>query len=246
MIRKRLLLLAVSLSIGTAAAAAIAVTRPGSGDAGDLSALPEVAPGVELIPVGANVSAVFDPAIGAPRLDPSATWGDSSSVEDNARAFNTPEPGVPSSWLPGDVDVAQGRLLLTGLGPSSRAIYAYPTAKGRLCAGLGGFSGGCLQGFFKDAPADWTVGDPDGRPGGEPVLVWGIIPDSVKDVRVVVNGHEQSAVVANNAYFFQAADNSLSPSAIEALTLVFVDGATQEITLETGGDGGIEDLVPAP
>jgi hypothetical protein len=219
-----MILSGVFLLVGLSAACGVLLLRPSGGGAGDFSSVPEVAPGVEMIPVQADVSSVFGVSA-APLMKSSSDVG-GSTLNDAATRLATPNADVPADWLPGNADLTRARLLMSGLGVASRSIYAYPTDKGKLCAGLSGSTAGCLIGFPTKAPIDWTFIPPT---DGEPAIVWGIAPDFVAHVTVIVKGEQHSATLRNNAYFFQA--SSADITAFDGLQLSLTDGTTRNIPL---------------
>jgi hypothetical protein len=237
---KRTLLFSSSLIVGLGAALLLALFHPGIGGAGDTGSIPEVAAGVEMIPAQGVVSSVFDEGSSAPKLSTSSEVQHSASLEKAASDLSAPQAGVPNTWLPGNADLSRAHALMTGLGTAHRMIYAYPTDKGKLCAGLTGVSSGCLPGFFKNAPIDWTFIPPNGN---EPALVWGIAPDSIEQVGVIVDGVTHIATLENNAYFFQAP--TTNTVAFDALIINLADGSTRTVPLPsedaiTGGAGDIK------
>lgn len=140
-------------------------------------------------------------------------------------ALTSPAPGVPEEWQPGAArnDL---RILLAGLGPSSRSIFAFTSTKGRVCFGLTGFTSGCSAGMPAFERVTVTTGDPDAGGTGEPALVWGFARDGVSRVEVVVAGERFGARLANNAYFFQLPNGALPTSAIEAIVVSVGDRST--------------------
>lgn len=141
---------------------------------------------------------------------------------------------VPEDFAAGTPSLSDLRLALAGLGEAQRAIFVVRTSKGRVCAGLTGFSGGCYQGLPAGVYLDAMAADPDG-PGGEPALVWGITRDGVQSVDVVVDGRPYAATIGRNAYFFQLADNRTSADAIQTIVAHLPNGETRSLPVPHAG-----------
>jgi hypothetical protein len=148
------------------------------------------------------------------------------------------DSNVPEEFLPGKAQAGALRIAMAGLGASKRTIYLVRTAKGRICAGLTGFSSGCLAGLPLDTPLTAHSADPDQNGSGEPALVWGVVRDLVQRIDVIVNGQPQPAELARNAYFFQLASNTLAPTAIEAVVAYLRTGEVTRIDVEHGPSSG--------
>lgn len=165
-----------------------------------------------------------------------------ADVLEAVEALTSPAPGVPEDWHPGAArnDL---RILLDGLGPSSRSIFAFTSTKGRLCFGLTGFTSGCSAGMPAFERVTVTAGDPDAEGTGEPALVWGFARDGVSRVEVVVAGERFVARLANNAYFFQLPNGALPTSAIEAIVVSVGDRSTT-MPVVVSRPGGVPLAVP--
>jgi hypothetical protein len=90
---------------------------------------------------------------------------------------------------------------------------------------------GVRRGAWKDSQSrqiDWTSFDPDRIGSGEPVTVYGLVPNEVTHVDVVVAGKAQTALLENNAFYYRLTDPSDWPEAILAR---FDDGRVETITL---------------
>lgn len=138
------------------------------------------------------------------------------------------DPAVPAEFRAGAAR-KDLRVLLSELGTGGRAIYAFTTAKNRVCLGLTDFTSGCYSGLPLGAAVDVTVGDPDAEGSGEPPLVWGLARNDVRRIDVEVGGQTYPATFARNAYFFQLTDSSVSTSAITAVVVKRADGTVQRI-----------------
>lgn len=220
--RSRLPWLGASLGVGIVLA--ITTGLASGGESGDS---PPAAPATngEGLPALANM-AVFSraqtPADQSVHRDPDVAEMVSVATE------NT--PGVPAAFVPGAARPETGRLLLSELGTAQRKIWAVGTTKGRVCAGLTAFSAGCIAEFAQDRPITVTVGKPSPQ---EPLTVWGLIPDEVGRIQVVVNGTPQEAITGSNAFFYQLGDNSVeTDGAIEAIVVGFRDATRQPLTIK--------------
>jgi hypothetical protein len=156
-----------------------------------------------------------------------------AAAEPALNALTDPQ-GAPPGMAPGAVEPARLRILLDNLGSSHRAIYAVPTRGGRVCGGLTGGPSGCLEGFTAAGPVDYSIGDADAIGSGEPAIVWGLAPDDVRSVHVVVGGTSYPAVMGKNAYFFEFPSAVLEPSAVSAIVVGFASGGSQSIELKLG------------
>lgn len=138
--------------------------------------------------------------------------------------------------LPGKVLVAQGRLLLSSLGPNDRAIYAFPTQDGEVCYAIdspgtsSGLGEGCFKAFIAGEPA--TVGGgsfyfpPQSGPPGE---IAGLTEDGVIRVQVVVNGVPHDAVLGNDAWYYRFPDNQTPATDATSLIVTMRDGSTVNV-----------------
>jgi hypothetical protein len=154
----------------------------------------------------------------------------SMSALTNADALHS----IPAAaqGLPGDVAPTAGtvRALISNAGASNVSIYAWPLGDGnRVCVSTSFGSGGCFNEFQKGEYFNVTESDPDTLGGGMPLVVWGVVPDEVISVTVVVLGTPYTALVRNNAVLFEMPDTSLAHAAIESFVVELADGTTQEI-----------------
>ncbi|HEX7168595.1 MAG TPA: hypothetical protein VF230_16560 [Acidimicrobiales bacterium] len=130
--------------------------------------------------------------------------------------------------LPADVAPHEGtvRELVTGLGRGNIAVYAWPSADGRVCFQTSLGSGGCQTNFFGDASLG--VSDPDRVGAGLPAYVWGFVSDAVSSVNVVVDGKSRRASIRNNVAFLELAEHEY-PDVIEFFTVRLKGGTVQTI-----------------
>jgi hypothetical protein len=113
---------------------------------------------------------------------------------------------------------------MSRLGKRNGALYALPTDKGSVCfVFTDGPYGGCVPTFGGDMPVPNVIVDPDQYGSGDPTQTFGLAPNSVAEIDVVVNGKRYKAELANNAYFYELADPSASPS---RLVVSYKDGAS--------------------
>ena len=118
---------------------------------------------------------------------------------ERAAAASNPDVHAILDALPA-TDPSTLRFALVGAGQHKRTAFVRGR-DGRTCAGLTGFTSGCLYGLPSDMPADITYG---GESAIEGPVVWGVMANNVKAVDVVVDGQAFPATVGRNVYFFQA------------------------------------------
>jgi len=143
----------------------------------------------------------------------------------------TPPPGsaVSESLQPGAVDVTKTHRLLSALGKGGSALYAMPTKKGNVCFFFtGGPYGGCVPSFGGELPVPDVIADPDQYWSGDPTEIFGLAPDSVVAINVVVNGQQHEARLANNAYFYELSDATEYPT---QLVVEYRDGTSATMDL---------------
>jgi len=99
------------------------------------------------------------------------------------------------------IDPASFRVALLDFGSGSHTAFVARGRDGRICAGLTGFSSGCLDGLPPSLPVDVTYG---GGSATEGPIVWGLAQDDVRAVEVVVSGVTKTATLGENVYVFQA------------------------------------------
>ena len=128
---------------------------------------------------------------------------------------------VPEGWKPGSAVAGTARVALSR---GDLTIWAYRTTKGRVCEGLanGGItqSAGCTDGWSDRLPVDVNT---DSLPTGQQV-VWGLTPDAVKAVSVIVNGEEAPAQLGRNAYLFEGVGS------ITGIVATRADGSVERFT----------------
>ena len=149
----------------------------------------------------------------------------------NALQAGAVSSGVPASEQPGSVLTRQSHLLLAGQGNPQADLYVVPTSKSEVCYVLSLGPATCVSVFSGTNAVGWTVSDPDAVGSGSPLMVYGIAPDSVGEVDVVVDGSSHPATLKNNAFFYQLANGSELPSAITAINVSYSDGASTTISL---------------
>jgi hypothetical protein len=230
--KKKYALLA-SLLAGVAIAAVFALITPSPSKSSAVVTLPLLHVDQPAI---ANISALHG-ATGLPASLPigAGTLGDLAASQDAASA------GKPSDVAVGQSELAQGRLLQTGLGTGNWSIYAYPTTAGHVCYGLADVGAGCIPGFLHGFPVSFNVVKPDLQATGKgaPVVVYGLAPDDVVSVTVNVSGDKPyTAAVTNNSYFTQLDSNDLSTSDVQSLTVAFANGSSATIANSWPGKSG--------
>jgi hypothetical protein len=143
-------------------------------------------------------------------------------------------PSIPAAMrgLPDDVAPTEGtvRTLVSDAGANNVSIYAWPLGDGnRVCLSTSYGSGGCFNEFREGEYFNVTESDPDRVGAGIPLLVWGVVPDDVVGVTVMVLGKPHTALVRNNAVLFEMPDSTLPHSAIGSFVVQLADGTEQVI-----------------
>jgi hypothetical protein len=124
-----------------------------------------------------------------------------------------PTDAPVSDWVPGRPIPGSLRVLATGLGHADETLYAFRTERGRVCGGLQGKGGGCIEGFTDDhGVSDATLFESDGT-----LIVFGFAPDRVESIRATVDGYTVSAPVRNNSYFIELASTAPTEIVLEVL-----------------------------
>lgn len=215
--RRKFAALAISALCGTGLASAVVSTRA-TGSPLEVTKGPPIA-----IPAASNMSGLARPETARDHAVANAAALQLNALTDGA--------GAPPGMAPGAPDMARFRVLLDNLGSSHRAIYAVPTRAGRVCGGLTGGPSGCLEGFTAAGPVDFSIGDVDAIGSGEAAIVWGLAPDSVRTVHVVVAGTRYAATMGRNAYYFAFPSSATAPSAVSAIAVDFENGRSQTIAV---------------
>jgi hypothetical protein len=137
-------------------------------------------------------------------------------------------PGMED--LPGEVLVAGGRLLLSGLGPEQRAIYVFPTANEHVCFVITGLSAGCKKAFVVGEPAS-IGGSVFYFPptSGPPAELAGLTKDGVLRVQVVLDGTPYDAIFGRDAWYYRFPTNEIEATAATALIVTRSDGSTATV-----------------
>jgi hypothetical protein len=134
------------------------------------------------------------------------------------------DAAVPQQWKPGQQLIGTARTALTA---GDLSVWAYKSANGKVCEGLAvagtTHGAGCTGGWSARLPVDVNV---DGLAQGSQV-VWGLTPDDVSTVDVVVDGVAHPATLGNNAYLFKTAG-----TAISAVVVTHDDGTVSRFSLE--------------
>lgn len=139
--------------------------------------------------------------------------------------------GAPSSDAePGSANTASVRSLLERVGSKKRTIYAFKTSKGRVCGGLSGVTAGCFEGFTKGGPVNWTVG----RAPGEPVVIFGFVPDGIESVRVIAEGASLAADLGENAFYAELQSAASGVETLKAIVVTYKSGVEQRLPLSLG------------
>lgn len=150
----------------------------------------------------------------------SSTPGDAlpSALADEAQLVNQ---GAPASFRVGELRLPKSRLLLENVGSQNASFYAVPTSSGAVC--ISGLGGGCVTNFSRyRGGIPIALGDFAGMRA-----VGGLAPDAVKAITVVIAGARNPAVVANNAYFYELAEEAWP----EALVVTYSNGAEETLQI---------------
>jgi hypothetical protein len=141
----------------------------------------------------------------------------------------TPPSSVQQELNPGAPNPEDSRLVLSDLGTTQASLYAFPTDKGNVCfIFTGGPVAGCVPSFGGQVAVPYSTIDPDQDFSGQGTEVFGLAPDSVRSIKVLVNGDEYPARLDNNAYFYQLQDGAAFPSALE---VTYDDGTVANISI---------------
>ncbi len=178
-------------------------------------------------PMSATPSVGIAPTEAMSAFDQPTPAGDALSAAGRKAltSLTEDEPGVASTLLPGNADLARGRTLLSTAGWT---LAAAPTKKGRVCGAVldadGTFTaGGCVDRFTPELPVVPNVA----RVGSGATFVYGLASDSVKAVAVVVNGAKRQTTLQNDAFFFQPS----SDSSIGGVVATLADGSRVTVPL---------------
>ncbi|MGH3009742.1 MAG: hypothetical protein ACRDLM_10120 [Gaiellaceae bacterium] len=152
------------------------------------------------------------------------------TIASSAAALQAGAAGLPASEQPGSAVTNESRLLLSGQGNPQADLYAVPTSSGEVCYLLSLGPATCVAALGGTNAVGWTVADPDTLGSGSPLMVFGITPDNVSQVDIVVNGTAHAATLKNNGFFYQLADSQDLPSAITAIKVTYSDGSSDTIS----------------
>lgn len=193
--QKLLVLVAVALGLGVGLATALVLTRSGQAEASNL-------------PPVARQMAAFSrlPAIPDEQLP--------ADVAETERSLPDPSKGKAI--------VDETRRLASGLGADSVDLYAFPTTGGAVCLAVteSAIIATCIGQFRRDrASVAYTIYSG----ATTPQTVAGLVPDDVTSVSVLVRNQLETAQLANNAFFYQAAP-AIARSDIDALLVGYRSG----------------------
>jgi hypothetical protein len=231
-LRRRMLFLICLLAVGVPAVGAYAYTyvttyggRDGSAVAASEGSVYASSDSEVEIPAAANMSAFSQPQSSGDRA-----LSASSDVREEVARATADAPGVDEELLPGAEESHSLRALMTNLGSEGRSIWAIVTSKGRVCAGLTGFSSGCVGKFTSpEEHVSVTIGAPS---ASAPVIVWGLAPDDVARVDVVVAGRLKEAELGTNAFFYSLANPDLDMNAVQGLVVTLKDDSKPPIEIQ--------------
>lgn len=123
----------------------------------------------------------------------------------------------PAGTAVGDAVPSTFRSLQSELGSTSALLYSFQTTRGHVCGGLSGAAAGCMRGFARQEPINWTIGQLPDR-----TVVFGFAPDGFS--HVLVNGRRSSLV--RNSFFAE-----LPKEPVTSLVAVLADGSRQPVRL---------------
>jgi|RhiMetdeSRZDD1v2_1073273.scaffolds.fasta_scaffold02148_29 hypothetical protein len=183
----------------------------------------DVASDEEVVIPAAESMSVFS----EPQSSTDAALSASNQVRDEIAATTGQAPDAAEELLPGAETTGSLRALLTDLGAEGRSIWALVTAKGKVCAGLTNYTAGCIGKFTSPLEhVTYTYGRPS---VGEAVIVWGLAPDDVAKVEVLVDGAPYQAQLGRNAYYYSLASPELGTDSIGGLVITLHDESSIEI-----------------
>lgn len=171
------------LAVGVAGGAFIR-----SADSGN----PAVTPGLAATSPARDISLLASPARSEDVQAQAAAAAVATRLSGNGQS-------VPDTWKPGDQVTGTARSALMS---GELSIWAYRSTRGRVCEGLAvnGLtqSAGCTDGWSDRLPVDVNTDSL----GSGAQAVWGLAPNDVKSVSVVVDGNRVPAQMGRNAYLY--------------------------------------------
>ena len=182
----------------------------------------DLRPASKRLPAAKNMSVFADP-----QSSVDVALSASAEVREDVEATVGNAPGVAEAMLPGAVRPRTFRALMTDVGRERRSIWALVTRKGRVCAGLTGHSSGCISKFT--SPEEHASVTATVSSAGEMLMVWGLVPDDVARVDVVVAGLLREARLGRNAFYYALASAEIEAKGIEGLVLTLKDDRQIEI-----------------
>jgi hypothetical protein len=144
-------------------------------------------------------------------------------------------PGVQEELLPGKAHLSDSRLLLSDLGSDNAGFWAYPTGKGWVCQVVS-FAGGCVD-DFSHFEGRVSVGVAQAQ-SGDPVSVFGLAPNDVTGVEVVLDGVAHPAMFGNNAYFYESPGPGNCGESVEGLIVHYADGSAARVGIPSANPFG--------
>lgn len=131
----------------------------------------------------------------------------------------------------GAPQLSETRALLAGVGSARATVYVFPTSTGHACFVATNGPAECVRALNDTQPIASIVFDPDKLGAGIPVSVVGLASDNVARVTITVNDTPYAATLRRNAFYFEASDPTLSPSAVQAIRVELKDGSAHTETL---------------
>lgn len=135
--------------------------------------------------------------------------------------------GVPAflTRLPADMVPTAGsiRKVADRVGRSGITMYIWQVGvTNTICLASPTVGAGCLDAFRR--PFDVSITDVDIVGEGDAVVVSGPVTDEVVDIEVTVGGQVGHATIANNFAYYELADATLHPDAVEKVVARLRDG----------------------
>jgi hypothetical protein len=150
--------------------------------------------------------------------------GEAQSFTDDWNTFPAGTRNLNGRPLPADA-----RDLLSGLGPASDTITAFPTSNGAVCYMIEG-AGDCTNlHTWPWNTVGFTVGIFATRNGG--TRVFGITDAKVTAINLEIAGVEHPAILGNHAFYYHLPPGVHS-SDLQQLTATWSDGSTHTMPLD--------------
>lgn len=121
---------------------------------------------------------------------------------------------VPAHYRNGALKLAESRVLLRDAGTAHWSLYAFPSARGFTCYALTHGPQSCHRDFTADRPIGSVIFDEDGLRRGGPTTIFGLLPNNVTGIRILVGNASYEPIIGRNAYLFELPDGATQPDQI--------------------------------